>query len=575
MSRAATVPPMKLSRLFALLLAVAVLAACDRPPSVRGDEPGTHPAPLIDGLGSTSFTITTKAPAAQRYFSQGLLLAWAFEHGEAERSFREAVRRDPDCAMCEWGVAYVRGPNINHPYRDGAAEAARHARRALALAPQASPRERALIEALAARYDVKASAKDAPAAASLCAARPGAGVDPLDVAYAQAMARVAQQFPDDPDIRVLHAEALLLLAPWAWWRNGKPAAGTLQAIEELDAALALAPQHTGANHYLIHALEQSPTPHRALPAAQRLAAAAPDAGHLVHMPSHIYLRVGRYADASRANVEAIAADERFAAQIRAQGAAPLGHVSHHRHFLWATAAMEGRGAVSIGTARELAAQVERDGRPFGRAGNEYFAALPLFALVRFARWDEIVAAPAPKGASAYPRGVWHYARGMAFARTGRADEAQAELIALENAVADESLVELSFKGIDPLEAYLRVGVESLRGEIALARRQYAQALAHLRRAVELEDALESEEPPPWAAPQRHALGAALLLANRAAEAERVFREDLARFPANGWALYGLAESLRRQGRRAEARRVQAQFRAAWAQADLARPDARY
>jgi tetratricopeptide (TPR) repeat protein len=566
---------MKLSRLFALLLAVAVLAACDRPPSVRGDEPGTHPAPLIDGLGSTSFTITTKAPAAQRYFSQGLLLAWAFEHGEAERSFREAVRRDPDCAMCEWGVAYVRGPNINHPYRDGAAEAARHARRALALAPQASPRERALIEALAARYDVKASAKDAPAAASLCAARPGAGVDPLDVAYAQAMARVAQQFPDDPDIRVLHAEALLLLAPWAWWRNGKPAAGTLQAIEELDAALALAPQHTGANHYLIHALEQSPTPHRALPAAQRLAAAAPDAGHLVHMPSHIYLRVGRYADASRANVEAIAADERFAAQIRAQGAAPLGHVSHHRHFLWATAAMEGRGAVSIGTARELAAQVERDGRPFGRAGNEYFAALPLFALVRFARWDEIVAAPAPKGASAYPRGVWHYARGMAFARTGRADEAQAELIALENAVADESLVELSFKGIDPLEAYLRVGVESLRGEIALARRQYAQALAHLRRAVELEDALESEEPPPWAAPQRHALGAALLLANRAAEAERVFREDLARFPANGWALYGLAESLRRQGRRAEARRVQAQFRAAWAQADLARPDARY
>ncbi|GIL06149.1 MAG: hypothetical protein BroJett031_26690 [Betaproteobacteria bacterium] len=543
---------------------------------MRGDEPGTHPAPLIDGLGATSFTITTKAPAAQRYFAQGLLLAWAFEHGEAERSFREAVRRDPDCAMCEWGVAYVRGPNVNHPYRDGAAEAARHVRRALALAPQASARERALIEALATRYEVKAAAKDAPpAAAALCAARPAAGVDPLDVAYAQAMVRVAQQFPDDPDIRVLHAEALLLLAPWEWWRDGEPAAGTLQAIDEIETVLARQPTHTGANHYLIHALEQSPTPERALAAAQRLGALAPDAGHLVHMPSHIYLRVGRYADASRANVEAIAADERFAQQIRAQGATPLAHVSHHRHFLWATAAMEGRGAMSIGAARELAAQVGQDGRPFGRAGNEYFAALPLFALVRFACWDEILAAPVPKGASAYPRGVWHYARGMAFARTGRADEAQAELVALENTAADESLAELSFKGIDPLADFLRIAVESLRGEIALARKQHAQALAHLRRAVELEDALESEEPPSWAVPQRHALGGALLVAGRAAEAAKVFREDLARFPANGWALYGLAESLRRQGRRAEGLRVHARFRAAWAHADLARPDARY
>lgn len=567
---------MKFAHLCALLLAAVLLAACDRPASLRGDEPGTHPAPLIDGLGATSFTITTKAPAAQRYFAQGLLLAWAFEHGEAERSFREAVRRDPDCALCEWGVAYVRGPNINHPYRDGAAEAARHVRRALALAPQASARERALIEALAARYDVKAAAKEAaPTEAASCTARAGADVDPLDVAYAQAMAWVAQQFPDDPDIRVLHAEALLLLAPWEWWRAGEPATGTLQAIEELEAALALAPDHTGANHYLIHALEQSPTPERALAAAQRLGALAPDAGHLVHMPSHIYLRVGRYADASRANVEAIAADERFAQQIRAQGATPLAHVSHHRHFLWATAAMEGRGAVSIGAARELAAQVGQDGRPFGRAGNEYFAALPLFALVRFARWDEILAAPVPKGASAYPRGVWHYARGMAFARSGRADEAQAELAALEAAADHDSLAELSFKGIDALDGYLRVGIESLRGEIALARKQHAQALARLRRAVELEDALESEEPPSWAAPQRHALGAALLVAGRPYDAERVFREDLARHPANGWALYGLAESLRRQGRRSEAQRVQAQFRAAWAHADLARPDARY
>lgn len=566
---------MKHSRLCVAFCAAVLLAACDSPPNARGDADGLA-APQIDGIGRTSFAITTGSPVARRYFAQGLLLAWAFEHGEAERSFREAVRSDPGCAMCEWGVAYVRGPNINHPYRDGAAEAAKHVRRALALAPRASAREQALIEALAVRYDVAAAGKGAPAAAAAwCSARKDADVDPRDVAYAQAMSDVARAFPDDPDIRVLHAEALLLLAPWTWWRAGVPAAGTLQAIEELEAALALAPDHTGANHYLIHALEQSPTPERALAAAQRLGALAPNAGHLVHMPSHIYMRVGRYADASRANVEAIAADERFAARIRAQGAQPLGDVSHHRHFLWAAAAMEGRGAEAAAAARALAAQVGPDDRPFGRAGNAYFAALPLFALVRFARWDEILAAPAPAGPTAYPRGVWHYARGIALARLGRTREAQAELSALEAAADDDSLAGLSFKGIDPLDSYLRVGIESLRGEIALARGRHGEAIARLRDAVQREDALEAEEPRSWAAPQRHALGAALLVAGRPREAERVFREDLALHPGNGWALYGLAESLRRQGRGNEAERVREQFRAAWSRADLARPDTRY
>jgi tetratricopeptide (TPR) repeat protein len=452
-------------------------------------------------------------------------------------------------------------------------------KRALALAPKAGAREQALIRALAARYDVDvpASAKGAPPArGALCGARPGADVDPLDIAYAQAMAQVVQQFPDDPDIRVLHAEALLLFSPWEWWsRAGRPAEGTLQAIDELEAVLARAPQHTGANHYLIHALEQSPAPERALPAARRLGGLAPNAGHLVHMPAHIFMRLGRYADASRANVDAIAADTRLAAQIRAQGWAPLGHVSHHHHFLWASAAMEGRGAAAIDAAQQLAAQVRSPGEPFGRAGNEYFVALPLFALTRFARWEEILAAPQPKAGSAYPKGVWHYARGVALARNGRPQEAQSELAGLEAAAGDASIAALALKGVDPLEAFLRVGVESLRGEIALAQRDYVTAVARLRNAVELDDALESEEPPAWVAPQRHALGAALIIAGRAGEAEGVFRADLERHPANGWALYGLAESLRRQGRRAEALRVQAQYRAAWSQADLERPDMRF
>jgi tetratricopeptide (TPR) repeat protein len=300
---------------------------------------------------------------------------------------------------------------------------------------------------------------------------------------------------------------------------------------------------------------------------------------MVHMASHIFVRVGRYADAVRSNQQAIDADRRLDAQLRAQGFEPLGHVSHHHHFLWAAAAMQGNATVALDAARWLAAEAARPEQPYGDGGsNDYFLALPWLAQVRFARWEEILAAPEPKWpahASSYPRAVRHYARGLALARTGNVQGASQELRALQSAAQDPALQGLTLKGIDDLGALLALAESSLRGEILLARRQHRRAIEALRRAVEQEDALESEEPPPWAVPARQALGAALLIADSPGGAERVYRADLDRHPDNGWSLYGLAESLRRQRRGEEAALFEARFRTAWRDADHSRPDARY
>lgn len=540
-------------------------------------------APLLDGLGSHTHPVTTSVPLAQRYFDQGLLLYWGFDYAEARRSFREAARLDPQCAMCEWGIALALGPNINSDMNEASeGDARRHAARALALAPGATPRERAYIDALARRYDVEAPALPAAPAAGrgklpppeLCAApRPkaGAGRAVLDRRYADAMGAVARRFPADLDAAVLWAEALMVLSPWDYWTaEGAPRDDTPAILAALEGVLAKAPDHPGANHFYIHALEESPHPERALGAADRLGSLVPVAGHLVHMPAHIYMRVGRYHDATRANERANAADRWYAEQLRAQGHAPLARVAHHDHFLWASAGMEGRGSVAIAAAERLAAVAASLDEPFGRAGsNEYFRALALLARVRFERWSEILAAPQPPAASAYPVGVWHFARGVALARTGKAAAARTELAALRRAAADPGLGALHLKGIDSLADFLAIAVKELEGEIALAEKRYAAAAEALREAVALEDRLEDSEPPPWAAPARQRLGAALLAAGWARDAEQVFRDDLARYPENGWALAGLADSLARQGRAVEAAAVRERLRAAWRYADPA------
>lgn len=566
-----------------LLASLALLAAVAcRPDAARPTATPAVQAPCIERVGEASFAITTREPLAQRYFDQGLRLAYAFDHAEALRAFGEAVRLDPDCAMCEWGIAYAVGPNINNPLRPADPRAAEHVRRALALAEKVTPKERALIEAMAVRLDLAAPppavADGAPS--PVCAVPPPPkDADPLDVAYALAMGQAARLYPDDDEVTLLYAEALMMLSPWQWWsRDGaEPREGTLAAIDTLERVLARSPDHAGAHHFLIHALEASRTPQRALASAERLADLAPDAGHMVHMPSHIFVRVGRYAEAVRANQQAIEADRSLAAQVRRQGYEPLGAVSHHHHFLWASAAMQGNAAIALPAAQWLGEQAARPEQPFGHEGsNDYFLALPWLAQVRFARWDEILAAPEPvwpAHASSYPRAVRHYARGIALARTGKAAAAQNELAALQAAARDPRLEGLTLKGIDDLTALLALAEASLRGEILLAQRQYGPAIASLRRAVELEDALESEEPPPWAVPARQALGSALLAAGRPAEAEQAFREDLERHPENGWALHGLAQSLRRGKRIAEAEIVEQRFRLAWQGADVQRPDA--
>jgi tetratricopeptide (TPR) repeat protein len=537
-------------------------------------------APLLEGLGGHTHPISAQAPLVQRYFDQGLLLYWGFDYAEAKRSFGEAARLDGRCAMCEWGIALALGPNINHDMSSaGEAEARRHAARALALSDYATPRERAYIDALALRYGVTAPPPAAPAPAGkvtlpppeMCgAARPkSADRATMDRRYADAMGAVARRFPDDLDAAVLWAEALMVLSPWDYWTpQGEPRADTPAILAALEGVLREAPEHPGANHFYIHALEASPYPQRALPAAGRLGALVPVAGHLVHMPAHIYMRVGRYHDASLANERAIAADHWYAEQLREQGYSALGHVAHHDHFLWASASMEGRGAAAIAAADRLAAVAAAPDQPFGSAGsNEYYRALPLFARVRFERWSEILAASEPPGVSAYPAGVWHFARGVALARTGNPADAEAERAALGRAAADPELGALHLKGIDSLADLLAVAVAVLDGEIALAAGRNDAAVSALRAAVALEDRLDDKEPPPWAAPPRLRLGDALLAAGEPRAAEQVFRDDLARHPENGWALRGLAESLEREGRAAEARAARERLRAAWRYAE--------
>ena len=570
------------SLLLAASAAVLALLAC-RPEAARAPAPVVAQAPRLERVGEAHLPITTREPLAQRFFDQGLRLAYAFDHAEALRAFAEAARLDPDCAMCEWGMAYAVGPNINNPLRPADPRAAGHARRALALAEKVTPKERALIEAMATRLDLAAPPPPVADAAPspVCAVPPPPkDADPLDIAYAQAMVQAARAFPDDDEVTVLYAEALMMLSPWQWWSGdgAEPREGTLAAIDTLERVLARSPDHAGANHFLIHALEASRTPERALASAERLVRLAPDAGHMVHMPSHIFVRVGRYADAVRSNQQAIEADRGLEAQLRAQGYEPLGAVSHHHHFLWASAAMQGNAAVALPAAQWLAEQAARPGQPFGDGGsNDYFLALSWLAQIRFARWDEILAAaePAwPAHASSYPRAIVHYARGVALARTGRPAAAQKELAALRAAARDPGLEGLTLKGIDDLTALLALAEASLLGEVLLAQRQFGPAIAALRRAVELEDALESEEPPPWPVPARQALGSALLAAGRPADAQQVFREDLLRHPENGWALHGLAESLRRSKRLAEAAAVEERLRLAWAGADTPLPQTR-
>jgi len=519
------------------------------PPNAQGQI-----APRLQNLGSHSFKIKTHSRRAQEFFNQGINLSYGFNHAEAMRSFREVARLDPNCAMAYWGQALVLGPNINMPMLPEAEpEAYQLIQKAVELKRHASRKERDYIDALAKRYAGEAKPD-----------RKG-----LDRAYADAMETLAKKYPDDLDAATLYVEALMNLRPWNYWtRDGVPYEDTPEIVSLLESVMQRNPNHPGACHFYIHAVEATKSPERAEAAADRLLKLMPGAGHMVHMPSHIYFRVGRYADASMVNSRASAVDEEYIAQCRTQGIYPLTYYPHNLHFLYAAASFEGNSELTILAAQKVAGAVPHHAlKDFPMLQG--FVAIPELALARFGRWEEILKLPPPAHDTLFLKGIRHYVRGTALAATGRLDDAATELSALKGVLADKALDETpaSFSNNTP-RAILGIAPETLAGEILARQRKFPEAIAHLETATRLEDALVYIEPPDWYLPTRQALGAVLLQAGRAAEAEAVYWEDLRRYPHNGWSLFGLAQSLRTQGKNDEAALAEQRFQKAWAQADV-------
>lgn len=539
----------------ALLLALSAVGVGDV--HAQGDdarEQADALPPLYDDLGQYHYPITAAGLQAQAYFDQGLRLYYAFNQPEAIRAFRAAQTLDPECAMCWWGEALAWGPNINLPMDQPGARAAYAAvQRALALRPRASQRERALIDALAVRY----------------ADPPPEDRAYLDRAYAEAMEELAARYPDDAEIQVLHAESLMDLRPWDYWtEDGDPRPGISEALHALQLAQQLDPSHPGGCHFYIHAVEKL-FPERAVRCAERLAGMMPGAGHLVHMPGHIYVRIGRYLDAIHANEHAIHADETYIQDQRpGMGVYTAGYYPHNYDFLAFASMMIGRGQAAIDAAVKVSGLLpdEMFDQP-GMGFLQHWSIRPLLFRIRFARWSEILATPRPPEQRAHSRAIWRYARGRALAATGDIDGAEAELERVRAILAGPGLDELRLE-FNAAADLVSIAERVLTGRIEAAEGHFDRAVAALREAVRLEDRLLYGEPPEWSVPARQELGEVLIAAGRPVEAEVTFREDLDRFPENGWSLHGLGAALRAQGREAEADSVDGDFERVWATADF-------
>jgi tetratricopeptide (TPR) repeat protein len=540
-----------MARLLPFIVSLIVAAACRQAPEAPR-------APLYENVGRTNLEITTSSPDARRYFDQGMAFAYGFNHAEAVRAFRQAAAIDPSCAMCYWGVAYALGPNINAPItEDAAKEAFAAIEQARMHSGDVSEREQAYIAALARRYVSDPRAERAP----------------LDEAYAQAMREVVKRYPDDLDAATLFAQSLMDTAPWNYWnRDGSPRSFTNEVLGTLESVLKRNGDHIGAIHLYIHAVEASPNPGRATEYADRLAALAPAAGHLVHMPAHIYLRVGRYADASAANQRGLAADAAYFAGSPVPGNMmyQVGYSTHNPHFFVTSASMEGRRADALRAAEDVKARMHADMLRDPAMGGmvQHMQLTPLFTKMRFALWDQVLAEPEPAADLPYMRAIWHTARGMAHAAAGRAAEAEKERVALAALKDDPSLEPMYVSSVNTAASIAEVAHEVLSGEIALAARRPGDVVRHYAAAATLEDGLTYMEPPDWPLPVRQLQGAALLASGRAREAEQAFRQDLQKFPANGWSLSGLLASLERQGRAADAAAVREQFTSSWKAADV-------
>ena len=484
------------------------------------------------------------------------MLAYGFNHELAIQSFQEALKHDPACAMCYWGIAWALGPNINlamDPAVNG--EAWEALQQAQALAKDTTPVEQAFITALAARYSEQAPENRAD----------------LDLAFADAMGKVAEQYPADADALSIYAEAMMDLMPWNFWTaDGQPTEYTERILATLEAAMAINPDHPAANHYYIHATEASKDPGRALASAKRLETLVPGAGHLVHMPAHTYWRTGRYADAVRINMHAAHTDETAAAGMPDPGMYnfySVAYYPHNIHFESIAAGMMGDSKTALAAAQHLVEAIPEQAYldlPF----FEDFRPMPYQVLVRFGRWQEMVDTPAPGEELPFATAMWHYARGVALANLGRVDEAKDELAAVEEAKSTPAFDGLVMASLATAQQNLDMAAGILKAAIAQAEGDGAEAIAQLQAAVDIQDSLPYMEPPAWYFPIRHLLGAELLADGQAAEAEAVYRKDLEQYPANGWSLFGLAQALAAQGKNDEAATVRGEFEQAWQGADV-------
>jgi len=541
-----------------LLAGGSLLGRCAAQHAHHGAASTGTELPVFTGLGDVHHPISTRSPEAQRFFDQGLRLAYAFNHDEAIRSFHKAATLDSTCAMCWWGVGLALGPNINNPMTAEAEQRAAAAlERARSLAAHATEEERAYIGALSTRYAIPAGENRAE----------------RDSAYANAMRALMKRLPADNDAAVLCAESLMDLRPWNLWTvGGAEQPGTAEIVSILEGVIQRAPDHTGALHLYIHTLEASPHPEKAEAAADRLAKLTPEAGHLIHMPTHIYLRVGRYDDAERLNARAIEVDREYIGKWKIETLYRYMYYPHNIHMRWSAVCSQGRSKAAAAAAAELAEAV-----PFDAVRQmqpmEFFRAPVYTTMVRFGRWDDALREPAPPAEFRVTSAVWHYARGMAHAAKGdfAAASAERDSIAAIAAVLPEG----TYFGLNPAGPLLRFAATHLEGEIAARSHKTPDAIKLLTRAAGMQDSLQYDEPPPWPLQARQALGEVLLTAGRPADAARVYQEDLRRFPENGWSLYGLALAMRAQRGVPGASAVEGRFTKAWAKSDVVLQGSRF
>ena len=547
---------MKLKLLLPILF---VVYSCSQDASIdRNELIEKAGAPLLNGLGSHSFTISSKVEGVQEYFNQGLIMAFAFNHAESIRSFKAAQKLDPNCAICFWGEALALGPNINVT-SDGKAimspqdrlDAFERTNKAISLIEFASPKEKDFILTLKSRYNGDVNSSRVP----------------LDIAYAEAMEGLSSKYPDDTDAASLYAEALMNTMPWNYWaEDGNPKPDTIKVINTIESVLDKDPNHPLAIHLYIHAVEASSDPGRAEEAADRLADLVPGAGHLVHMPSHIYWRVGRYEDASLANIAAAKVDEEYIAQCNAQGFYPALYYPHNVHFLWAASTMEGMSDLSIESAIKVSNYVSPEqirNIPF----LEFFHTIPLLSYVRFAKWDKVFSYERPDDDFKFSNSIFNYALSVAHAANGNSLEANRFQSMILNDIESEEVNAMVMAG-HPTKSLMKIASLLASGSIDMYSSKYSEAITSFKEAVIIQDTLPYTEPPFWYYPTRQTLGHALLMNNSFEEAALVFEKDLKDYPRNGWSYFGLHLAQNKLNNQEESIEALNKFKEIWGRADI-------